>query len=181
MLFHQIKKKRGLDKIKIKNNISLTNSAPGGPSPLSIACGENINHTDLNKPCRTCTESDCVVDHSSCSPISYRTLEMYSKPFCLHRTILHSRYSDISNPSTRLNIVNTTLVNAGKAGPESSLSTAIHIAIAFLASAMSISEGISGQLFQAEILSLMEVKVLGNLDKRKGSEESSLSKDCAPT
>jgi hypothetical protein len=78
-------------------------------------------------------------------------------------------------------IVNNTLINAGKAGPESSLSMATHIAIVSLASAMSIPEGISRQLFLAEISSLIEVKVLGDLGKRKGSKESSPSKDCAST
>jgi hypothetical protein len=79
----------------------------------------------------------------------------------------------------RLNIVITTLINAGKAGPESSLSMAIHISIAFPASAMGVPEGI---LFLAEILRWMEVKVVfGDLDKRKGSEESSPSKDFAST
>jgi hypothetical protein len=80
----------------------------------------------------------------------------------------------------RSNIVNTTLINAGKAGPESSLSMAFHIAIVFPASAMRIPEGISPQL--VEIVSLMEVKiVLGDLEKRKGREESSPSKDFAST
>ena len=105
---------------------------------------------------------------------------MYNKPFRLHRAILHSKYSDISNPSMRSN-VNTTFINAGKAGPESSLSMAIHISMVFLASAMRIPEGFSSDFFLAEILSLMEVKVLGGLDKRKGSEESSPSKDGTPT
>jgi hypothetical protein len=48
-------------------------------------------------------------------------------------------------------VVNNTSINAGKAGPESSSSMATHIGRVFLASAMSIPEGISDRLSLAKI------------------------------
>ena len=112
-------------------------------------------------------------------PAYQSLMEVHNKPLLLHLAILLSKYSITSDPPMRLDTRKTTLVNAGKNGPESSSSMAIQIAVVFVASALRRGGGI--QIIRGRISNLMEVKVLGILDRSKGNDESSSLKDCVST